>query len=249
MTLGIDISNNQGAVNVATLKKAHPDLQVLGVKRTEGLSYIDKYFDSNFGQGVAAGLVVTPYHFGRPESDKGLPGGVKEANFFLAQLQPYLSAKLMGKPVLDYETVPDVNYAVGFVSRVKAVLGVYPIIYCSGSRVVEIDSSPLLRHLDLWVAAYGSQYKSYVTGHQGRIVMWQYTDKLDAKYDASQILVHPDTLLLHKPTVVYEVIAGGKARLSAKYGYGRVARMLRGKNFLATVRRFGNVVIRRRVSR
>lgn len=248
MTLGLDISNNNGAVDVAALKRAHPHLTVLGVKCTEGAGFADQDFAANFKAGVAAGLVVNPYHFARPESHPGLTGGKNEADFFLYHIKDFTSAKLMGKPVLDYETVKDIAFAEGFALRVKAVLGVYPIIYCSGSRVAEIDSSVTLRHLDLWVAAYGSQYKSYVGTHQGRVVMWQYTDKLDGKYDASDVLVHPDSLLLHKPpvpVVVYDVIAGGKLRLHAKYGYGRVAKMLKSSAFLRVVQRFHGAVVKR----
>lgn len=249
MSLAIDISNNNKTVDVAALKKAHPDLSVLGVKRGEGASYVDAYFDSNFRQGAAAGLVVVPYYFARPEAQPGMVGGDMEASQFYAELKGhgYFSAKMCGRLALDYETVKDVPFANAFAHRIRKLVGSYPIIYCSGSKVAEIDNDPTLRWLDLWVADYGTaaQKETYVKTHKGRVVMWQYTDKLDGKFDASIVYVHPSELQLHPTFRIEEVLVGGKAVLSARLGHGRVRRLLHSGAFLKAVGKFKNITIRR----
>ena len=245
MTLAIDISNNNKTVDVAALKKAHHDLTVLGVKRGEGASYVDTYFDSNFRQGAAAGLVVLPYYFARPETQKGMGGGMAEASQFFAELNGhgYFTAKQCGKLVLDFETVPDNAFALAFAQRIRHLVGHYPIIYAPASHVPLIDADVTLRHLDLWVADYGGNYKTFTGDHKGRIVMWQYTDKLDGQYDASQVYVSPASLLLKQP--IYEVFVDGVEKLAARPGAGRVRKMLASSAFLGLVSKYATVIVKR----
>lgn len=249
MSLGIDISNVNGTVDLAALKKAHPSLSVLGVKRSEGHSFVDVDFPANFGRAAALGLVVTPYHFARPESDAGSDGGRREADFFCSLLAGFTKNPACGRPVLDYETVKDIAYAEAFCARVRQALGVWPMIYCSGSRVAEIDSSPILRDLHLWVAAYGAGYRQYIGTHKGTVAMWQYTDKLDGRFDASQVFVPAKALTLEagrSKVYLYEVTAGGKLRESARDVGSKLPSMLSSKALASTVRRFGRVLISRR---
>lgn len=221
MNLGIDVSNNNGAISVAALKRAHPELVVLGVKATEGLTFRDAYAGANFRAAAAAGLVVNLYHFGRPSANPGTSGGVAEANAFWAAVSAYRKSPAFGRLVLDYEDAHDPAYAVAFVARIRALSGVEPMVYVSGSRTGEVASTGC----PLWIAAYGPSVTEYVP-KGSRLFLWQYTDRLDGHLDASHVYVSRSALLGRSSYTVLDVIRGGKTVATIRYGGGRVRHYL-----------------------
>jgi len=229
MTLSIDISNNNGDVNLTDVLHAHPELRVLGLKVTEGRSFHDSTFAAHFDAAEKLGLVVLPYHFARPDANPGIIGGRAEADFFLADLTRVRHRRAFGRPVLDYESAVDVSFAVAFVRRIEQELGVKPLIYCSGSRVPEIASSGILTACPLWVAAYGSSL-SYVQDHYVRpygvrLWMWQYTDNFDGRFDASEVYVDVAKLRVNPVHDVLVISHDGKKRMLT-YGSGRVKKFM-----------------------
>lgn len=223
--LGIDVSNNNGHVDVAALKHAHPDLIVLGVKASEGTGYMDNYRSENFSQAQKAGLVVNFYHFARPSEHPGAAGGVVEADYLWDAVKVYRAEASFGRLVLDYEEHADPVFAKAFCDRIKELSGTAPIVYLSGSRTGEAPKG-----YPLWIAAYGPQVESYVP--QGaELYLWQYTDKLDGHFDASHVYVTEAELLGQAPAPatkrVLEVAGkGGRVFRVIHYGGGRVKRFL-----------------------
>ncbi len=242
MSLGIDISNNNGSVDLAAVKKAHPDLVVVGIKATEGTDFVDAYAARNFEQADKLGLVAQFYHFARPDKHPGTPGGVMEADFFLATIRPMVGHLRVGVPVLDYESAADLDFAEAFCRRVQQKLGYPPIIYCSGSRTAEVASRPFLRSCRLWIAAYGPSYSQYVPSGM-HAVLWQYTDRLDGHLDASKVLsfahlvppLPPEYLYVSVGTRVVRKIRFGGGRVKAFFGKGLGKMVATGKRI--TLRR------------
>ena len=223
--LGIDVSNNNGVVDVAGLKKAHPNLVVLGVKATEGTGFVDQERGANFSKAIKEGLVVNFYHFARPSEHPGQTGGVVEANFFWEHVKAYKAGDLFGRFVLDYEEHADPAFAKAFCDRIRVLSGVAPMVYLSGSRTGEAPKG-----YPLWIAAYGPQVASYVPAG-AKLYMWQYTDALDGHFDASDVYVTQDELLgKTEPRRVLEVTGRfGRVFKRIPYGAGRVKRYLRSK--------------------
>ncbi len=222
--LGIDVSNNNGHVDVAALKRAHPNLAVLGVKATEGTGFMDGNRGDNFSQATKLGLVVNFYHFARPSEHPGATGGVLEANYFWEAVKAYKGGALFGRLVLDYEEQADPAFAKAFCDRIRVLSGVAPMVYVSGSRTGEVP------HQDypLWIAAYGPSVKQYVP--QGaQLFMWQYTDALDGHFDASHVYASNEQLLGQERKRLTLVIVGKAGRVFKRIPFGghRVKRFLR----------------------
>jgi hypothetical protein len=61
---GIDVSHYQGSINWKDVKNGGFSFAM--AKATEGLTYVDPTFGTNYAGMHAVGLVRSAYHFGRP---------------------------------------------------------------------------------------------------------------------------------------------------------------------------------------
>ncbi|KAH9173497.1 glycoside hydrolase family 25 protein [Lactarius sanguifluus] len=75
---GIDVSHWQGALNWNTIKSE--GVTFAYIKATEGTTFIDPNFSSNYVGATNAGLIRGAYHFAHPDSSSG----ATQANYFLA---------------------------------------------------------------------------------------------------------------------------------------------------------------------
>ena len=123
--IGIDISKYQGTVDFDKLKAA--GISYIFIRATEGITYRDPYFKSNFNAAQAAGLIVGAYHFYETNDDPTL----QLENFTnVATLKP---GNL--PPVVDIEKLhnqDDSSLAEGiqdFLDGLESQYGVKPIIY------------------------------------------------------------------------------------------------------------------------
>jgi GH25 family lysozyme M1 (1,4-beta-N-acetylmuramidase) len=122
---GIDVSNHQGTVDFARVKKAGYTFAYL--KATEGLGFVDPFYLGNVQKARAAGLKVGAYHFLQPKSGRT---GADEARAFHVQLA---KGKLELRPVVDVEVTglspaQTENYVDQFVTELRQ-LGHDPLIY------------------------------------------------------------------------------------------------------------------------
>lgn len=58
---GIDVSNWQGNINFSAVRNS--GIEVVYIKSSEGQSYIDPYFETNYNNAKANGLRVGFYHY------------------------------------------------------------------------------------------------------------------------------------------------------------------------------------------
>lgn len=173
---GIDISNFQNGISLATIKY---DFMI--AKATEGIGYVDpccdKFMQACFSLGKCAGF----YHFARPVND-----ATAEANFFYENTKGYFGKAI---PILDWEAENkhDVAWAKTWLDRVYTLSGVKPMIYMSESVVNAYDwSSVVAGDYGLWVAKYRDNNPDYnydmsnagtvpSVKHWNGYAMWQWT--------------------------------------------------------------------------
>jgi GH25 family lysozyme M1 (1,4-beta-N-acetylmuramidase) len=181
-TPGIDVSHYQGAINWTSVRNA--GIQFAFIKATEGTSYLDPRFDTNYVAAYNAGVIRGAYHFARPN----LSTGATQANF-LANNGGAWSADSRTLPAaLDLEANPYGAYCYGlstsamrtwvqsFLNQYRSRTGRYAVIYtttsfwntCTGSWSGPWSTSPL------WVARWSSTVGALPPGAPFW-TFWQYT--------------------------------------------------------------------------
>jgi GH25 family lysozyme M1 (1,4-beta-N-acetylmuramidase) len=169
---GIDVSNNNGAVDWAAVARSGVTFAFL--KATEGTSFVDVYYPINRTAAHAQGIKVGAYHFARP----GRSGPEQQAEYFLAAARP-APAELV--PVLDLEddgglrTAQVQRWTAGFLGAIERELGVKAIIYSGPwfwrSHVGNADFS---EH-PLWLAQYTRSRTADVPGAWKAYTIWQHS--------------------------------------------------------------------------
>ena len=174
---GIDIASYQKGIDLA---KVECDFVI--IKATEGISYINPYYDKWIQQAQKLKKCIGVYHFARPEYNDA----IKEAQFF------YKKTKAMyGKaiPVLDWESSGkwNVAWAKKWLDEVYRLSGVKPIFYTYENVENSYDWSPVAKAgYALWIAKYRDYEhdRNYDMSRAGKkpsvkhwksYVMWQWT--------------------------------------------------------------------------
>src|SRR5262249_52496912 len=126
--LGFDISHYQINTDWQAASDAGKVFAI--VKATEGMTYIDPDFDTNWSGMKEAGLIRGAYHFFHPEDDP-----IKQADHFTNVIGALGSGDLPGAldlEVTDGESPSRVaSTALSFLKRVEANTGKTPMIYTS----------------------------------------------------------------------------------------------------------------------
>ena len=125
---GVDISHWQGAID---WNKVAASGQAFGItKATEGVTFKDPMFQTNWTGIKGAGMVRGAYHFFRPADS-----GIQQADFFLRTVGTFAEGDL--PPILDWEVTDNVSNAVDvsevqdFVDEIHARTGLTTILYTS----------------------------------------------------------------------------------------------------------------------
>lgn len=184
MMRGFDISNHQGAVNVADL---HSDFII--AKATEGLNFVDRYCDNTIQQAKTLNIPWGFYHFARANDP------IQEADFFIANCKNYFGE---GIPILDFEVANSNNWLDLFCSHIYEQMQVYPWVYINADFINNrgYGSDWIKKYCGLWLAGYPANYASWRPdpvcpyAHKGwTLAAWQFTSSfnyngmaLDADY-------------------------------------------------------------------
>jgi GH25 family lysozyme M1 (1,4-beta-N-acetylmuramidase) len=165
----VDLSHHNGIVDLAQARQAG----ILGIiqKATQGATFVDPTFQTNFDKALDAGLLLGAYHFGTGDD------GVIQAEHFLNTVQPDENTLL----VLDFEnnpTGPSMNLeeARAFITHVQQATGRWPGLY-SGHYIKNLLGSNLdaiLANSWFWLAQYGPT--PVIPANWKNWTMWQYTD-------------------------------------------------------------------------
>lgn len=148
---GIDVSNNQGHVDFAKVRKA--GYRFVIIKATEGVGYIDPFFHDNVRAAKAAGLKVGAYHFLRPQPGRA---GRDEADEFFAQLRKAGLGRGDLLPVVDVEVtklgpLQTRNYVGSFIAQIARLTGSKPLLYTYPAFMTWRETFGC----KLWIAHYG----------------------------------------------------------------------------------------------
>src|SRR5262245_24631342 len=127
---GIDVSHNNGAVNWATVAAA--GISFAFAKATEGRTFKDAQFNSNYATMKNNGIIRGAYHFFHPNIDVRA-----QAENFLQLVQTVGAGDLppaLDVEVNDNETASDIIQGIQvWVDVVSKALKCNPIIYTSAS--------------------------------------------------------------------------------------------------------------------
>lgn len=149
---GIDISNNNGNVNLLTVKQS--GVQAVYIKATEGVSYIDSRLKINASMAQSSGLKFGFYHF---MSEKTSP--TQQAIDFYNAIKEY---KYNLIPVLDIETNSCCRSATSITDRVLEFLNKFKElsnINCIIYTYTSFANSSLDKRLSnykCWIADYNN---------------------------------------------------------------------------------------------
>jgi GH25 family lysozyme M1 (1,4-beta-N-acetylmuramidase) len=184
-TPGLDVSHYQGTINWATVKSQGAKFAY--IKATEGTSYHDPTFSTNYLQAYNQGIVRGAYHYGRPD----VSGGAAQADYFAANGGGWSADGLTLPGTLDIEWGTSgeggdcygqsqsgmVSWILSFSNEYHARTSRWPVIYtatswwteCTGNKGDFSSTNPL------WVARYSSSVGT-LPYNWGFHTIWQYAD-------------------------------------------------------------------------
>lgn len=184
--LGIDVSNHNPPVDWQAVKKAN--ISFAFAKATEGVTFKDKTFATNWSGMKAAGIMRGAYHFFRPAKT-----AEEQVDNFLQVVKKVLEPGDL-PPVLDVEPWPKevgeawknlafkdrINRVRTWLEKVEQATGEKPIIYTNPSfwREYMRDSQEFTDH-PLWLAHYISKPQPDVPANNwggNGYTIWQHTE-------------------------------------------------------------------------
>lgn len=150
---GIDVSQWQGDINYQEV--AEDGIDVVYMKATEGTSYIDPYFETNYENAKQNGLKVGFYHYVLART---VEEAQDEAQFF--------ASTISGKSpdcrlAMDFESFGNLNntqinqISEAFLERLQELTGKEVVIYSDTFNARNTFSLSLASKYPLWIAEYG----------------------------------------------------------------------------------------------
>ncbi|KAG5721529.1 N,O-diacetylmuramidase [Termitomyces sp. T112] len=180
---GIDVSSYQPNIDWSTVKAN--GVEFAFIKATEGTSYTNPYFSSQYTGATNIGIIRGGYHFARPD----ISSGAAQATFFLAHGGGWSADGITLPGALDIEYNPYgaecyglsasamVAWITDFSNTYLTNTGRYPVIYtttdwwttCTGNYAGFGNTNPL------WIARYASAIGTLPAGWP-YTTFWQYAD-------------------------------------------------------------------------
>lgn len=168
---GIDVASYQGYPNWSSVKSSGKSFAF--TKATEGTTYTNPYFATNWSRMKSAGLIRGAYHYGRPGTDP-----TSQADYFCNTVHPTSGDLQM---TLDIETTDGKSssqvrsWIVTFINRIQYRTGRPGIIYTGFYFWRDSAGNGSNLNCPLWLAAYVSDPSSYVPAAWSTWSFWQYT--------------------------------------------------------------------------
>jgi GH25 family lysozyme M1 (1,4-beta-N-acetylmuramidase) len=181
-TPGVDVSHHQGAINWTSVRNA--GIQFAFIKATEGTTFEDPRFDTNYVAAYRAGVIRGAYHFALPNRSSG----AAQANFLASNGGAWSADSRTLPAALDIEHNPYGamcyglsqaamrNWLADFLATYRARTGRYAVIYtttswwssCTGNYAGFWNNHPL------WIARWSSTPNPLPAGAPFWS-FWQYT--------------------------------------------------------------------------
>nr|WP_245880728.1 lysozyme [Streptomyces zhaozhouensis] len=181
---GIDVSHWQGAINWTSVRGS--GIQFAWMKATEGTSFRDSSFNTNYPAAHGAGVIRGAYHFARPD----VSNGATQANFFASNGGAWSRDNLTLPGVLDIEHNPYGAQCYGlsqtqmrtwindFYNTYKSRTTRDMVIYTTASwwNTCTGNWSGMSTKAPLWVAHWTTGSPTIPAGFP-TWTAWQYTDR------------------------------------------------------------------------
>ncbi|KAH7902799.1 glycoside hydrolase family 25 protein [Hygrophoropsis aurantiaca] len=176
---GIDVSSTQGR-NINWSKVKSNGIHFAFVKATEGTSYVNPDFSSQYSGATKVGLIRGSYHFAHP----GSSSGSAQATYFIKHGGGWSKDGITLPGALDFEAGCNglshsamVAWIKSFSDRYHSSEGRYPILYirtnwwksCTGNSASFGSKNPL------WLASWASSMGPLPAGWKSA-TFWQYTN-------------------------------------------------------------------------
>ncbi len=169
---GIDISQWQGTVNFATV--ASSGIQFIICKATEGMTFTDPKFTTNWPAIKANNMVRGAYHYGRPNTDP-----IAQARHFYRTVKPSSGDLpcVLDIEATDGQTPAQVRYWIQrFCQELRQRMGKPPMIYCGYYFWRDnAGNSPYNYNCPLWMPRWGVSNPFPLPSAWTNWTMWQYT--------------------------------------------------------------------------
>lgn len=176
-TRGIDASHYQGMVQWRSV--AGSGMAFCFIKATQGIAFVDPYFQTNWSGSQAAGLLRGAYHFGQASTD-----ATAQAQFFYDTVRADATLGPQDlPPVLDLETLdgqsPEdtLQWTLQFLARTDALFGRQTVLYTDAGFWQQLCALPgceVLASRPLWLAAYSATPRIPLPWNAW--TFWQYSD-------------------------------------------------------------------------
>ena len=168
---GIDVSNWQRNINFSDVKKS--GISIVYIKSSEGRSFIDPYFESNYSNAKANGLKIGFYHYVTARTAHQ----AREQALFFARV--IAGKEVDCKLAMDFEDFGNLStnqvneISKVFLETLQNITGSELVIYSNAYSARTIFDVSLTKY-PLWVANYGISSPGS-NGKWQTWVGWQYT--------------------------------------------------------------------------
>ncbi|MGM9977830.1 MAG: GH25 family lysozyme [Clostridium sp.] len=164
---GIDVSNNNGGIDF--LKVKNTGIEVIIIKATEGVDWIDPYLEKHYNGACGKGFSIGFYHF---MSEKTNPSKQAEDFYNAIKDKEYNVLPCLDIETNNYGRTPKeiTDRCLEFLRRFKELSGLDCMIYTGGYFGRDnLDSR--IKNYKAWIAHYGVETPmdtgfSNVVGHQ-----------------------------------------------------------------------------------
>jgi lysozyme len=171
---GVDVSAFQGDIDWAEIK--NQDIEFAFIKATEGSSFTDPSFRTNYANATAAGLRVGAYHFFSFDT----PGAAQAAHFISevgktdTMLPPVIDVELYGNYTKNPPAAEQVRPQLEeLISELRTAYGVTPILYATQtSYSLYIEGN--FPNSDIWIR---NVFSSASLPDNRNWTFWQYTNR------------------------------------------------------------------------
>lgn len=149
---GIDVSKWDGEIDFNKVKAS--GIQIVYMKATEGVGYIDPYFEKNYDNAKAVGLKVGFYHYFTPKNEDDTRAEVKAFTDAISgkDVDCYLALDNEDNKGIDKDTLSRLSKI--WLDEVKAVTGKEVVLY-TYTDFARNHLTSLLKDYPLWIAHYG----------------------------------------------------------------------------------------------
>ncbi|MBR3318173.1 MAG: hypothetical protein IKG21_10195 [Atopobiaceae bacterium] len=205
---GIDASEYQGAIDLATLSDAN--IEFVYAKATEGASHVDSQFQATCLEAANSRVALGAYHFFSFDS----PGTAQAASFVataarawndpvIRSLRPAVDVEWYGDKEQNPPAAEDVRRDLrAFIDAVENACGCKPLIYV-GNDMYDRYLKDHFDDCDLWISC--RKWPAWVEWPQGEWTIWQYSDVGEVA-GAANVAGHVDLNVLNKGLSVEDLL-------------------------------------------